>query len=194
MRKYTLFTICVSSVCLFLFGCGKESSTVVATGTTQPDVSVLSATLIRPLGIVETTMVETTTVVPTTTTTVPKPTTTKPKPTTTKPVTTKAPTTTVPATTGDVSYHGSVQDIIRAAANEFGVSPDRLLRVARCESTFNPSARNGQYGGLFQFSDKTFNWFASMSGISGSKWDAVSSSRVAAWAFANGYASHWECK
>lgn len=190
MKSITKLIVCAS---LFaLISCGVEAqseTTVIATGTTfTPEVSVL--------GIVETIPETITTEAPTTTastttapTTVKKTTTTtvKPKPATT----TTQPTTTVV----EKEYvGGGIESVIRSAAAEFGVSGDRMVRVARCESTLNPSAKNGKYGGLYQFSDQTWVWFAGMSGIGGSKWDASSAARMAAWAFANGYASHWECK
>lgn len=185
MKSITKIIACASL--LVLISCGVEAqseTTVVATGTTaQPDVSVLAEVLIPTTQTTvapETTTTTSTTIAPTTvkktTTTTAKPVTTKPKPTTTpKPV-------------------GNVEQIIRDAAEAHGISPDRLVRVARCESTLNPNAKNGQYGGLFQFSDKTWDWFASMRGVGGSKWNASDAANMAAWAFANGYASHWECK
>jgi len=44
----------------------------------------------------------------------------------------------------------SVQHAIHLASKAFGVDHAAMLRVARCESTFRPWARNGQYVGLFQ--------------------------------------------
>ena len=51
----------------------------------------------------------------------------------------------------------AVQDIIRQAANQYGVSPEALIAIAQLESNFNPSARNpsSSAGGLFQFIDST---------------------------------------
>lgn len=52
---------------------------------------------------------------------------------------------------------GNVADIITAAANRYGVSPEALNRIAWIESKGNPSAKNpnSSAGGLFQFIDST---------------------------------------
>lgn len=130
------YIICVLACASILVGCsGKESSDVVATGTTQPDVSVLSATLVKPSGVIETTIVETTTTVPATvpmtTTTVKKTTTTKLKP---KSTTTLTPAEPEVTTTTKVTGHN-------------------WDAVAKCESGGNWSINtgNGFYGGV-QFS------------------------------------------
>jgi hypothetical protein len=39
---------------------------------------------------------------------------------------------------------------VRLAASRYGLSPDGMLRVARCESNLQRAASNGQYLGLFQ--------------------------------------------
>jgi soluble lytic murein transglycosylase-like protein len=44
----------------------------------------------------------------------------------------------------------TVDHAIHLAAQAFGVDHAKMRRVARCESTLNPYARNGQYQGLFQ--------------------------------------------
>lgn len=41
-------------------------------------------------------------------------------------------------------------------ANKESVSPDLLRKIAVCESKLNPTATNGLYGGLFQFSVSTW--------------------------------------
>jgi hypothetical protein len=85
----------------------------------------------------------------------------------------------------------SIPEIIRAAAVRHGTDPERLLRVARCESGLNPRAYNpaGPYIGLFQFHPNTFRAF-------GGKdiYDPYDQSDVAARMFARGLAHHWGCK
>jgi hypothetical protein len=78
-----------------------------------------------------------------------------------------------------------------AAAQRHGVDPQRLLRVARCESGLNPRAYNpaGPYIGLFQFHPRTF------SGNGGRDiYDPHDQSDVAARMFARGMGYHWGCK
>lgn len=86
---------------------------------------------------------------------------------------------------------GSIADIIITAANRHGVDPNRLLRVARCESGLNPRAYNpaGPYYGLFQFHLTTFKAFGGQD-----IYDPSDQSDVAARMFARGLASHWGCK
>lgn len=39
---------------------------------------------------------------------------------------------------------------------EYGVEPDLLVRIALCESGLNPSSTNGAYGGLYQYTPRTW--------------------------------------
>lgn len=41
-------------------------------------------------------------------------------------------------------------------SNEYKVSKEFLKRIAKCESGFNPEARNGGYGGMYQFASSTW--------------------------------------
>ena len=88
---------------------------------------------------------------------------------------------------------GAVQDIIRAAFAPYGPGAVEWgLRVARCESGYNPRAVNGAgpYYGLFQFLTSTFR--ATPYG-GGDIFDAATNARAAAWKFANGGANAWGC-
>ena len=80
--------------------------------------------------------------------------------------------------------------IIRAAAAQYGANGDQMVRVARCESSFNPHAYDAGSGasGLFQFMPGTFY------GHGGHDiWDATDQSNVAARMFANGQSGQWSC-
>jgi soluble lytic murein transglycosylase-like protein len=83
-----------------------------------------------------------------------------------------------------------IAQIIRDAAARYGVDPERLLRVAMCESGLNPYAHNPSgASGLFQFKPATFY------GNGGRDlWDPVDQSDVAARMFARGQASQWVCQ
>ena len=98
---------------------------------------------------------------------------------------------------------GDIQQIIVGAANRYGVSSARLLAIARCESSFSTTVVNHSYvapdgtspTGLFQYIGSTWRSFSSQAGYGGASiFDATAQANVTAWAFANGYASHWECK
>lgn len=82
---------------------------------------------------------------------------------------------------------GSVEDVIYAAAAEFGLDGGYLLSVAVCESGLDPNAYNpAGYHGLFQFDQTTWagNGY-------GSIYDPVAQARTAARLLAAGEASRW---
>jgi hypothetical protein len=94
------------------------------------------------------------------------------------------------------SYGSGYQATVYAAAAAYGVSGDWLWAVHGCETGYTYRhdlwGPNGEYG-PFQFHASTFATFASMSGIGGSLYDPWAQAYVTAWAFANGYSSHWVC-
>ena len=90
-----------------------------------------------------------------------------------------------------------IETIIRAAADRYGADPEQLLRVAWCESRYDPSAYNPTHGdsGLFQFIPSTWTANSARLGYSGaSAFDPVASANVAAWMFSRGSASLWTCR
>ena len=78
-----------------------------------------------------------------------------------------------------------IEAIIRAAAARWGADPTQLLRVAWCESRYNPSAYNASgASGLFQFMPRTWAANSVRAGYSGaSVWDPVASANTAAYMF-----------
>jgi len=91
---------------------------------------------------------------------------------------------------------GDIQSIIIAAANRYGVDPNWLLRIAKCESGFNPNAYNPSgASGLFQFMPATFAANAPRAGFAGASiWDPVASANTAAFMFSIGQSGQWSCK
>ena len=90
-----------------------------------------------------------------------------------------------------------IEALIRAAAARYGADPQQLLRVAWCESRYNPSAYNNILGasGLFQIIPGTWAANSVRAGYAGaSVWDAYANANVAAWMFAHGQAGQWACK
>ncbi|MEA2647137.1 MAG: hypothetical protein QOE92_2220 [Chloroflexota bacterium] len=84
-----------------------------------------------------------------------------------------------------------VKQIIRDAAARWGVDSDRLVRVAGCESGWNPRAYDPGSGasGLFQFMPGTFY------GNGGHDiWDPYDQSDIAAKMFSQGRGSAWSCQ
>lgn len=89
-----------------------------------------------------------------------------------------------------------IEAIIRDAAAAHGADPEQLLRVAYCESRFNPGAYNASgASGLFQFMPRTWAVNSVRAGYAGaSPFDPVASANVAAWMFARGQAYQWVCR
>ena len=89
-----------------------------------------------------------------------------------------------------------IADIIRAAAAKYGADPDTLLRVAYCESRYDPLAYNSILGasGLFQIIPGTWRINSAAAGYAGaSVWDPVANANVAAWMFGQGKSGQWAC-
>ena len=86
--------------------------------------------------------------------------------------------------------------IIRAAATKYGVDPEQLLRVAYCESRYDPLAYNSILGasGLFQIIPGTWRVNSGPAGYAGaSVWDPVANANVAAWMFSTNKSGQWAC-
>jgi hypothetical protein len=97
----------------------------------------------------------------------------------------------VPAPSGDI------EGIIRAAAAKWGADETQLLRVAYCESRYNPNAFNASSGasGLFQFLATTWAPNSVRAGYAGaSVFDPVANANTAAYMFGIGQARQWQCK
>ncbi len=89
-----------------------------------------------------------------------------------------------------------IEAIIRDAATAQGADAEQLLRVAYCESRYNPGAYNASgASGLFQFLPSTWAANSVRAGFAGaSVFDPVAAANVAAWMFARGQAGQWVCK
>ncbi len=90
-----------------------------------------------------------------------------------------------------------MESIIRTAADAWGADADQLLRVAWCESRYNPSAYNSSSGtsGLFQFKSGTWAANSIRAGYAGaSVFDPVANANTAAYMFGVGQARQWACK
>jgi uncharacterized protein YabE (DUF348 family) len=89
-----------------------------------------------------------------------------------------------------------IEQIIRDAAAAQGADADQLVRVAYCESRFNPGAYNASgAAGLFQFMPGTWAANSVRAGFAGaSVYDPVASANVAAWMFVRGQSFQWVCR
>ncbi len=90
-------------------------------------------------------------------------------------------------------YSGSVPDLIRSVFASGGQAAiDWALRVAKCESGFNPNAYNAGSGasGVFQFLPST--WRGSPY-ASSSPFDAEANVRAALWLYQRSGPTQWSC-
>jgi len=89
-----------------------------------------------------------------------------------------------------------IEQIIRDAAAAQGADADQLLRVAYCESRYNPGAYNASgASGLFQFLPSTWAANSVRAGFAGaSPFDPVAAANVAAWMFVRGQSYQWVCR
>lgn len=102
--------------------------------------------------------------------------------------------------------NGADVEAIKAAithwAGVYGVSSSLLLRIANCESGYNPRAVNKGYyaggghpSGLFQYIPDTWSRYSSKLGKPGYDiWNYQHQAEVTAYAFSIGGASEWECR
>jgi hypothetical protein len=82
---------------------------------------------------------------------------------------------------------------IAEAATEYGQSEQAMVRVARCESTLNPCARNGDgpYYGLFQYLKST--WRSTPYGDR-DIYDPQAQALATGWMWQQGRKDEWVCK
>lgn len=94
---------------------------------------------------------------------------------------------------------GNIEQIVRQAALKYGVDPDYLVRIARCESGMNSSSvnysyyENGNPSGLFQHISGYYPARAIKYGYSTDVFDAYSNANVTAAMFRDGLQGLWEC-
>jgi soluble lytic murein transglycosylase-like protein len=97
---------------------------------------------------------------------------------------------------GACRYHDSEQQIlhyIAKAAKKYNQSKKAMVRVARCESSFDPCAvnRSGPYYGLYQFLKST--WKSTPYG-NHNIFDPKAQAMAAGWMWQQGRKNEWACK
>ena len=89
-------------------------------------------------------------------------------------------------------HNPSVSEALTLAAVAYGVPRSELSRVAWCESTHRPSARNGPYRGLFQEGPMFEAGPYGRAGLS--VWSPYASAMTAAYTVSREGWRQWECK
>lgn len=89
----------------------------------------------------------------------------------------------------------SIPEITNKFAKQYGVNPEHLAKVMKCESNGKQTARgDGNHAiGVFQFHESTFNLFEKQMGEDldiNSYYDQI---KLTSWAFAHGKQKHWTC-
>ena len=91
-----------------------------------------------------------------------------------------------------------VKRVIRQAAARWGLSAQKMLRVAECESGLNPRAQSPsrKYVGLYQFERASWETRARWAGYEGRPWwDPVANANTAGWLVTEGGGwGHWTCR
>lgn len=88
----------------------------------------------------------------------------------------------------------TVEDIVRAAAAEFGVDPDLLVAIAECESGMDPLAQNpsSDASGLLQHRLRFWPARAAAVGVPGGDvFDAETNARAGAWLLSTEGTAPW---
>lgn len=95
--------------------------------------------------------------------------------------------------------------LIRDYSIKYGVDPERSIRIAKCESSFDPKSTSpsGRHFGIFQFLPSTFNANAKrllnidpdvFDGKDPSVFDTKQNIIVATWMFSQNQYHQWSCK
>jgi hypothetical protein len=111
-----------------------------------------------------------------------------------------APPRSVPGIAMPIVYNlgGGVPAMIRSAAGRYRLDAQRMLRIAACESRYQPGATSrGGHRGVFQFDGPTWAGRAPLAGVSADfavAYDAGANVEVAASTMAAGQWWRWECQ
>lgn len=86
-----------------------------------------------------------------------------------------------------------IENIVTHFANEYGVSPELMLAVMRCESNGNPNTvgDGGRSRGVFQIQKPTWDRFTKEMGETLDYTSSFDQAKVASWAFSEGHGDEW---
>jgi len=87
-----------------------------------------------------------------------------------------------------------IQATILQYSNQYGVNSDLMIKIAKCESGFNPGAVNGPYGGIYQFLSSTWSSNRRAMGLDANpdlRFDAEEAIKTAAYKISRDGAGAW---
>lgn len=114
-----------------------------------------------------------------------------PIPTTIVPTSTPTPTT-VPSIT---LTQPMLEELFNRYSAQYGADNALLKKIAKCESSFNPNATNGIYGGMFQFAPQSWQSQRTEMGQDPNpdlRFSAEESIKTAAYSISKGRAGMWK--
>jgi hypothetical protein len=88
-----------------------------------------------------------------------------------------------------------VENMITGHAAQYGVDPNLMKKIAKCESTFNANAVNGSHAGMYQFKDSTWVSTRRAMGLDTNpqlRFDANEATKTAAFKIAHGGKQAWQ--
>jgi soluble lytic murein transglycosylase-like protein len=87
-----------------------------------------------------------------------------------------------------------LDDLFAQYGNEYGVDPEKLKKIAYCESHYDPAAASGPYLGMYQYLASTWTSTRTAMGLNGDpalRANAEESIRTTAWKIAQGGIGAW---
>ena len=97
------------------------------------------------------------------------------------------------------NYTASQEEVIQTIkyySTVYGLDEVRVLRIAKCESTYNSNAksRTGKYKGIFQWDNSFYGWAKKLGIENADPFNPEHNTRAATLAMSYDLWSKWECK
>lgn len=111
------------------------------------------------------------------------------------PTPTPFPTFTPPPPTPIITTSGQFDEWFSKYSKDYNIDRNTLWLIAVCESKLNPSAKNGDYGGLFQFASNTWKTTRNNMGTdnkSDLRFNPEEAIKTAAYKISNGGINAWK--
>ncbi len=93
-----------------------------------------------------------------------------------------------------LSATSDLESLFDKYSSEYSVDKNLLKKIANCESHFNSTSRNGDYGGMFQFSSGTWSGTRAQMGQDGNtdlRFSAEEAIKTAAFKISRGGSGAW---